>query len=91
MWGVNVTVLSPGAVATGLYDSRVNVPLARKTGVMLEPAWVARKALQAMFARRASVVPGLGAKLMAWGMAICPGWLIGLIRRHSGLLPMPGK
>lgn len=91
VWGVNVTCLSPGAVATGLYDSRVNVALAKRVRVMVEPAFVARKALTALFARRASVVPGLGAQLMAWGMALCPAWVIGLIRRHSGLLPTPPR
>jgi short-subunit dehydrogenase len=89
VWGVNVTCLSPGAVATNLYDSRVPVGLAKRLGVMVEPSFVARKALVALFARRANVVPGIGAKLMAWGMSVCPGWLIGLIRRHSGFLPMP--
>lgn len=91
VWGVNVTCLSPGAVATGLYDSRVNVALAKKLQVMVEPAFVARVALKAMFKRRARVMPGLGAKLMAWGMALCPGWLVSLARRYSGLLPMPDR
>ena len=39
-WGVTVTCLAPGAVATGLYESRVDVNFAKKTGVMVEPALV---------------------------------------------------
>lgn len=89
VWGVNVTCLSPGAVATGLYDSRVNVALAKRTRVMVEPAFVARVALRALFARRARVTPGVGAKLMAWGMVLCPGWVVRLLRRYSGLLSTP--
>jgi hypothetical protein len=91
VWGVHVTCLAPGAVATGLYDSRVNVDLAKRVGVMVEPAFVARAGLEGLFARRARVVPGLGAKGMAFGMALCPGWLVGLLRRRTGLLPMPPR
>lgn len=90
VWGVNVTRLSPGATATALYDSRVNVVLAKRLRVMVEPAFVARKGLEGLFKRRAAVMPGFGAKLMAWGMAVCPGWLVELLRRRTGLLPMPG-
>jgi hypothetical protein len=90
VWGVNVTCLAPGAVATGLYDSRVNVAFARRVGVMVEAAFVANKGLDALFKRRAVVVPGVGAKLFALSMRWCPGWVISLLRRYSGLLPVPG-
>lgn len=89
VWGVNVTCLAPGATATGLYESRVDVGKAKRLGVMVDPVFVARAGLRGLFARRARVVPGVGAKLMAWGMALCPGWLVGLLRRWTGLLPMP--
>lgn len=91
VWGVNVTCLAPGAVATGLYESRVDVELAKRFRVMVEPAFVARAGLEGLFARRALVVPGFGAKLMAWSMALTPTWLVGVLRRRSGLLAMPAK
>lgn len=89
-YGVNVTCVAPGATATNLYSQTgVPVAVAVKFRVMRDAAGVARDAVNAMFKRKALVLPGIGAKLMAWGMALAPGWLIGLIRRHSKLLPMP--
>lgn len=89
-YGVNVTCLAPGATATNLYDrTRVPVERAVRLRVMRDAAGVARDGVDAMFQRRALVVPGVGARLMAWAMALTPGWLIRLLRRHSGLLPMP--
>ncbi|MDP1825858.1 MAG: SDR family NAD(P)-dependent oxidoreductase [Archangium sp.] len=88
-WGVNVTCLAPGAVATGLYDSRVDVNLAKKTGVMVEAAFVADRALTGLFEGRALVVPGFGAKLLGLLMQLAPGWVVGVLRRRTGLLPMP--
>lgn len=90
-WGVTVTCLAPGAVATGLYESRVDVNLAKKTGVMVEAAFVADKALAGLFKGRALVVPGVAAKLMGLLMRLAPGWVLGLLRRHTGLLPMPPR
>ena len=90
-WGVTVTCLAPGAVAPGLYESRVDVNFAKKTGVMVEAAFVAGKALTALFRGRALVVPGLGAKLMGVLMRLAPGWVLGLLRRHTGLLSMPPR
>lgn len=90
VYGVNVTCVAPGATATGLYaQTGVPVATAVKLRVMRDAAGVARDAVGAMFKRRGLVVPGLGAKLMAWGMALAPGWVIRLLRRRSGFLPMP--
>jgi hypothetical protein len=91
VWGVNVTTLAPGAVATNLYESRVDVNLAKRVRVMVEPSFVAEKGLTGLFKRRAVVIPGLGAKLFAWGMRLAPRWLVGLLRRRSGLLPVPDQ
>ncbi len=90
VYGVNVTCLAPGATATNLYQQTgVPVATAVKFRVMRDAAGVARDGVEAMFERRALVLPGLGARLMAWGMALAPTWVIRLLRRRSGYLPMP--
>ncbi len=90
VWGVNVTVVAPGATATGLYDPReVDLDLARRVGVMGGPEPVARAALEAMFARRALVIPGLVSRLLAWAMWLTPRWVIGLLRRRAPWLGHP--
>jgi len=90
VWGVNVTCLAPGAVATNLYD-RTGVPVQKavKYGVMKDPAQIARAAVQGMFRGKAVVVPGLSAKIMAFAMAHLPQWAIRLLRRRAPFLPMP--
>lgn len=89
-WGVNVTVVAPGATATGLYDPKVvDVARARRLGVMTGPEPVARAALEAMFARRALVVPGFLSRLFALGMGLAPRWLIDLIRLRAPWLARP--
>ncbi|MFZ5444456.1 MAG: SDR family NAD(P)-dependent oxidoreductase [Myxococcota bacterium] len=91
-WGVNVTVVAPGATATGLYDPTVvPVELATRVGVMVPPAFVAKKAVDAMLARRGLSIPGLLSKLFAWGAAVTPQWLVDLIRRRAPWLPMPDR
>lgn len=88
VYGVGVTCLAPGATATDLYaQTGVPVALARRFGVMSDPATVARAGVRAMFAGRALVVPGLGAKVMAVAMRTAPRWLVRLVRRRAGLLP----
>lgn len=92
VWGVNVTTVAPGATATDLYaGTKVDLALALRLGVMLTPEAVARAGLKAMFARRALVVPGLMAKLFAWGMGATPRWLIDLLRRRAPWLPRPTR
>lgn len=89
-WGVNVTVVAPGATLTQLYDPNVvPVALATRWGVMLDADTVARAAVKAMLARRALVIPGLLAKLFAWTAAWTPQWVIDLIRRRAPWLPRP--
>lgn len=90
VWGVNVTCLAPGAVATGLYEQTgVPVQTAVKYKVMSDPAKIARKAVQGMFKHRAVVIPGFSAKLMAFFMAIAPTWLIMIIRKRMSLFSKP--
>jgi short-subunit dehydrogenase len=89
-WGVNVTCVAPGPAATGLYE-QTGVPVGKavKYRVMKDPAWVARIAVSAMFRRKALVVPGFSAKLMAAGMSLVPRWMVGLIWRHTGYRSRP--
>jgi len=92
VWGVNVTVLAPGATATGLYEPGVvDFARAKRFGVMTGPEPVARAGLEAMFRRRAVVIPGLLSKLFAWGAALTPRWVIDLVRRRAPWLGRPGR
>ncbi len=92
VWGVNVTVVAPGATATGLYDpSVVDVAKAKRFGVMTGPEPVARAGLEAMFRRRGLVIPGLLSKVFAWAAALTPRWVINLIRRRAPWLARPSQ
>jgi short-subunit dehydrogenase len=92
VWDVNVTCVAPGAVATGLYaQTGVPVDTAVKLRVMKHPNRIAKAARDGMYKGKALVVPGLSAKVMAFGMAIMPRGLIRLVRGHTSLLPRPGK
>jgi short-subunit dehydrogenase len=91
-YGVSVTCLAPGAVATGLYEG-TNIPVATavKYGVMKDPAGVARAGVEGMARGRAVVVPGLSAKLMALAMTLMPRWMIRLIHKHVPLSRLGGR
>lgn len=90
VWGVNVTLLAPGATATNLFDrSRVPVEKAVRYGVMKDPAVTARAAVEGMFKGRAMVVPGWSDRLMLLTMRLLPSWVIRVVRERSGLLPVP--
>jgi short-subunit dehydrogenase len=87
---VNVTCLAPGAVKTELYDRGSKaVQVAARLGLLADPRTVARAGVRGMLRRKALVLPGAGAMLMAYGMALIPRWLIGLVRRHTHYLPKP--
>lgn len=81
--GVGVTTVAPGATATGFYDDKTRT-LGEKTGVMVDPDFVAEAALDAMFAKKAEIVPGVGAKVMAAAMSATPGPLLRLANRLKG-------
>ena len=61
-YGVSVTVVSPGAVSTGLYSvlpTLVKIlDVAGKFGLVYSPQKLVKKALKAMFHRRRSIIPG---------------------------------
>jgi short-subunit dehydrogenase len=89
-WGVNVTCLAPGAVATSLYGRSTGAAAkAAGRGLLSDPAMVAKAGLRGMFRRKALVLPGVGARLMAAGMAITPRWLIHLLRMRTTHLSRP--
>lgn len=89
-WGVKVTCLAPGAVATNLYDkSKVPVEAAVKYRVMTDPSRVATMGIKGMLRGKAVVIPGFSAKLMTFVMATMPHAFIRLIRRHGPFLSHP--
>lgn len=83
-WGVGVTVLAPGATATGFYSEDLIVR-ARRYGVMMDAEDVARAGLHAMFRGRFVVVPGLLAKLSTLAAWLAPAWLIHQLRLRVGI------
>ncbi|MBN2192412.1 MAG: SDR family NAD(P)-dependent oxidoreductase [Polyangiaceae bacterium] len=91
VYGVKVTCLAPGPTATSLFGaSDATRELAKRLGIMVEPATVADAGLLAMFAGRAEHIPGILAHLMAWGAAWTPQWVVDLIRRRAPWLPVRG-
>ena len=81
-YGVNVTVLSPGATATGFYDPEV-VERATRLGVMMTADAVAEAGLAAMFSGQAEHVPGLLSRAMALGAVMTPQRVIDVLWRHA--------
>ena len=84
-YGVYVTAVCPGAVDTDLYN--LNEKLRRRlvrSGIMLPPGKLARKAVRALFRGKAVLVPGLLNRLALPFIGLIPH---GLIRR-SGILPL---
>lgn len=75
-YGVSVTVVSPGAVATSLYrvlPTLVKIlDVAGKFGLVYSPEKLVRKALKAMFRRRRSVTPGWFNHLYAPAVNVLP-------------------
>ena len=59
-YGVNVTTVCPGAIATDLYNLPRHLQrLAVRIGVMMKPATLARRAINGMFRHRAQMIPGV--------------------------------
>jgi short-subunit dehydrogenase len=89
-WGVTVTCLAPGAVATGLYGRGEGAAAkAARMRLLVDPARVGEAAVRGTLKGRALVLPGASAKLMAIASALTPTWLIRLIRSHTDFLPRP--
>lgn len=94
VWGVNVTLVAPGATATPLFDGTALQPggagrSALANRLMGDPAFVARKAVEAMFAGKAEVIPGVHWRVMANLASVTPSWLIDRLRMHAPWLSRP--
>jgi short-subunit dehydrogenase len=90
VWGVNVTLLAPGATATALYDPlAVDVAKAKRDGVMMTAEAVAKAGVRAMLAKKAVCMPGALTKVMTYTAAVTPQPVIDLIRRRAPWLGKP--
>jgi hypothetical protein len=89
--GVTVTCLAPGPVDTALYPpDAAPVARGRRLGLFLSPDVVAEAAVRALLAGRAECIPGVPARLMAWGSALTPQWIVDLLRRRAPWLRQGG-
>jgi short-subunit dehydrogenase len=67
----------PGAVATNLFDrTKVDYDKALRYGFMMHSDKVVKKALNAMFKRKASIIPGFLNKLMVFLVQLIPHGLV---------------
>lgn len=83
--GIKITCLIPGATATGLYDpNKVNLKLAKNTGIMQNADFVARKALHALFRDKAECIPGILNKLTVWLLPLIPHAFIQFTHKKTG-------
>lgn len=88
-YGVNVSIVCPGAVDTNLYHlSDGYRKLARRLGVMCSPEHLAKVAVRAMFRGRFQKIPGFGNAFCRWLAPVLPPCVIFWIKRISGLYPM---
>ena len=87
-YGVNVTVVCPGAVATNLYNLKDNLKeLAIHLGVMMRPEQLARRGINAMFKKRYSILPGVLNKIFTPIVMSLPQCVVIFLMRHTGILP----
>mgnify|MGYP002672389292 FL=1 len=87
-YGVSVSVLCPGAVATNLYNLQDNLKqLAINLGIMMRPEKLARKGINALLGKRYCLVPGLINKIFTPIVMALPHGLVNFLMRHTGLLP----
>lgn len=92
VYGVGVTCLAPGPVATALYDAKgVPVELARRLGVMASPDDVAERGLEAMFRGDEVCVPGIGWRAATLASRALPRAAIDAFRRRAPWLGAPGR
>lgn len=87
IYDVAVTCLLPGATRTALYDpGKINLDLARKTGIMHTPEFVARQAVKALFRKKPECVPGWVNKLIVMLLPLIPRALIYMIHKNTDIL-----
>lgn len=70
--GVTVTVLSPGISATGFLQASGQKATLYQRMFMMQSADVVRIGLRALFAGRASIIPGLLNTVVAWSNRLMP-------------------
>ncbi|KEJ83645.1 hypothetical protein HMPREF1002_05091 [Porphyromonas sp. 31_2] len=88
-YGVSVTVLCPGAVATNLYNLSDNLKtLAIRLGIMMRPEKLAKKGINALFHHRASLLPGLFNKICTPLVMLLPHGLVRWIMRTTKLVKL---
>jgi len=84
VYGVTVTCLAPGPVATGLYGAdSPEVRRGKRLGLFLDPDRVAEAGVRALLRGEAECVPGFSSRLMAIASAATPQWVVDLIRRRA--------
>lgn len=79
-YGVGVTTIMPGAIATSLYN--INEKIMRicvNTGVIMTSKWLVRKALRGMWHRRHWVRPGAMNYYLPVLVKLLPNWLESII------------
>jgi short-subunit dehydrogenase len=87
LYGVKVTCLIPGAVATPLYGTdKYNTPLLRTLGLMKKPDSVAKAGVSALFRNRPECIPGLLNKIIVFLVPLVPHSIICLINRRINLV-----
>lgn len=91
VWGVSVTCLAPGATATSLLGLPADAPLRllQRTGLVMDPADVARRGIDAMLRGDDLVVPGPINRAMTFLAERTPQRAIDAIRRFGPWLPRP--
>lgn len=88
-YGVSVTAVCPGAVATNLYNLSDNLKvLAIRLGIMMRPEKLAKKGINALFHRRSYVIPGLINKICTPLVMLLPHGLVRWIMRTTKLVKL---
>lgn len=88
-YGVQVTVVCPGAVCTNLYDLSDDLKrLAVRLQIMMPPEKLVRKAVRALFRKRAVVVPGLINRIALPIVLLLPVGAVQWLMRKTRLLPL---
>lgn len=88
-YNVYVTAVCPGAVATNLYDLSDNLKnLAIHLGIMVRPEKLAKKGINALFHKRACILPGLFNKIMTPLICLLPHGLVRWIMRTTKMVKL---
>ena len=76
-YGVGVTTVCPGAIATPLYKLKPSLlKLGVNIGLIGTPQWLVRRALRGLFRKRRVIKPGLMTHYLPPLIALLPKWLV---------------